>query len=63
MPDVREYSEPNSSNQPVVISVDEDGNPTVPPSGGEFGGGFGGFLAGPIFGGFGFGSSSVDGGC
>jgi hypothetical protein len=73
---VREYSEPhgttvyslvlmNSSDQPVAISVDEDGNPTVPPSGGGFGGGFGGFLTGPIFGGFGFGadSSSGDGGC
>jgi hypothetical protein len=69
---VREYSEPNgttvyslvlmnSSDQPVAISVDEDGNPTVPPSVG----GFGGFLTGPIFGGFGFGSdsSSADGRC
>jgi hypothetical protein len=43
----------NSDSKPVTISVDEDGNPTVPPSDGSFGpisvlGGFG-------FGGFAFG--------
>ncbi len=42
----------------ITLSVDEDGNPTIPPSDGSFGG-FGGGCGGGIFGGSGFGFGRI----